>query len=214
VHQLKVRNLLEIIRNASDEVEGQFDLRINTKYLEGKGQVLLEEAYASLSGDGKPLCLQELKFDFKIKRNLFIYDNEAHFNRYRLATLKTSLYEVFSFTWTEAYKRMCRTFEKECLKTGCNERVWYGPPVAQKSFGVGEFPGELIGNGSPGWKLNAYNDAQYDLLTRLHGYKLIRIPAYESLMLGGSLKKIDDLLLQPKEENAGLIANWVLRKVQ
>lgn len=87
------------------------------------------------------------------------------------------------------------------------------PPIAERIFGKSEAIGELTGNGSAGWKLNAYNDAQYDLLSRLHGYKLIRIPMYENLMIGGSLKKIDDLLLHPSESHRDAIVAWLNRKL-
>jgi aryl-phospho-beta-D-glucosidase BglC (GH1 family) len=113
----------------------------------------------------------------------------------------------------DSYKRLCRNFERECLKAGLQDRIWNGPPIASKIFGKSEEYGDLSGNGSAGWKLNAYNDVQYDLITRLHGFKLVRIPVYENLMTGGSLKKIDDLLLNPKEENQKILVNWISRKL-
>lgn len=114
----------------------------------------------------------------------------------------------------DGYKRLCRNHERDCLKTGLQERIWNGPPIAAKTFGKSEEPGDLSGNGSAGWKLNAYNDVQYDLVSRLHGFKLLRVPVYENIMIGGSLKKIDDLLLHPKEEYRAGIRNWFLRKIQ
>ncbi len=213
MHQIKINNLLRIISQASSEVEAPFELPVHAKYLEGKGNELLKEVYESVSGIGNPICLQHLKIDFKINRFLFLYDDEVHFNRYRLMTLKTSLYEVFSYQWVDAYRRMCRNYERECIKAGSQERIWTGPPIAQRAFGKAEVSGELSGNGASGWKLNAYNDAQYDLISRLHGYKLIRIPVYENIMIGGTLRKIDDLLLQPKEDTATAIGNWLIRKM-
>lgn len=214
MHSLKVNNLIQILREATVDLEEFFLIKVNNEFLKGKGEALLAEAFASLGGKGQPILLDNLKFDFKINRFLFLYDDEVHFNRYRLTTLKTDIYGVFSFYWSEAYKRQCRTFEKECLKVGLQERIWNGPPIAAKVFGIGEEVGELTGNGSPGWKLNAYNDAQYDLLSRLHGYKLIRISVYENIMTGGSLKQIDGLLLNPKEDNQKAITNWLLRKME
>lgn len=213
MHHLKVENIYRILKDSDLQVEHNFQLDVNPGFLKGKGEILLNEAFSGLGGNGNVPLLEKLRFDFKINRHVFLYDDEVHFNRYRLATLKTSLYEVFSFPWAEAYLRLCRTYEKECLKTGLQERVWNGPPIAGKLFGKSEPPGDLSANGSSGWKLNAYNDTQYDLVSRLHGYKLIRIPLYENLMIGGSLKKIDDLLLHPKEENQQGILNWFSRKL-
>lgn len=219
VHNLKIHNLIETLRSAELDaslfvLEDLFEIKVNKKYLDGKGEELINQVFSSLGGKGHPILLETLKFDFRINRFLFLYDDEVNFNRYRLSTLKTDIYEVFSYQWVDSHKRLCRTYERECLKTGLLERIWFGPPLASKVFGKGETPGELTGSGSPGWKLNAYNDAQYDLISRLHGFKLIRISGYENIMTGGSLKKINDLLLNPKEENQKAIANWLLRKLE
>jgi hypothetical protein len=214
MHYLKVENLFGILKESGLQIEFNHQLEVNPGYLKGKGEALLDEVFSGLGGSGTVPLLEKLKFDFKVNRHVFLYDDEVHFNRYRLATLKTSMYEVFTFPWTEAYLRLCRTYEKECLKTGLQERIWNGPPIAGKLFGKSETAGDLSANGSSGWKLNAYNDTQYDLVSRLHGYKLVRIPLYENLMLGGSLKKIDDLLLHPKEENKNGIINWFSRKTE
>ncbi|MCH6200800.1 hypothetical protein MMU07_14540 [Aquiflexum sp. LQ15W] len=213
MHHLKVENLYGILKESGLHMEFNHQLEVNPNYLKGKGENFLNEVFSGLGGSGTVPILEKLKFDFKVNRHVFLYDDEVHFNRYRLTSLKTSMYEVFSFPWTEAYLRLCRTYEKECLKTGLQERIWNGPPIAGKLFGKSEIAGELSANGSSGWKLNAYNDTQYDLVSRLHGYKLIRIPLYENLMIGGSLKKIDDLLLHPKEENRQGILNWFSRKI-
>jgi hypothetical protein len=214
MHQIKVQHLLSILQALDLPIDIEFNLEVNPSFLKGKGETLLKSVFEELDGKGNIPVLEHLKFDFKINRYLFIYDDAVHFNRYRLLTLKSELYSVFSFPWVDSYKRLCRTFEKECIKAGLQDRIWSGPPIASRIYGKSEEPGDLSGNGSSGWKLNAYNDVQYDLISRLHGYKLIRIPEYENLMIGGSLKKIDDLLLNPKEENQKAIRNWVSRKVQ
>jgi hypothetical protein len=214
MHQIKVQHLLDILHRSELPVDVEFHLEVNFSYLTGKGETLLNAVFEELRGSGKMPILEHLKFDFKINRFLFVYDDAVHFNKYRLSTLKTDLYSTFTFPWVDSYKRLCRTFEKECIKAGLQDRIWNGPPIASRIFGKSEEAGNLSGNGSSGWKLNAYNDAQYDLISRLHGFKLIRIPEYENIMIGGSLKKIDDLLLNPKEEYQKAILNWVTRKVQ
>ncbi|RPA69196.1 hypothetical protein EF405_05165 [Cyclobacteriaceae bacterium YHN15] len=213
MHQLKIKNLLEIIQSTEIPLEVDFTLEVNKNYLKGKGEELLKEVFHELGGIGSPPILDRLKFDFKINRLVFIYDDEIHFNRYRLISLKSNIYDTFSFLWRDTYLRLCRNFEKECQKAGLQERIWNGPPLAIKVFGKSEEYGELTGNGSSGWKLNAYNDAQYDLFSRLHGYKLVRIPMYENLMIGGSLRKIDDLLIRPTEQMENGIKNWFQRKL-
>lgn len=213
MHQIKVNKLTEIIQATEVPLEIDFLLQVNKGFLKGKGENLLIEVFRELGGIGTPPILEKLKFDFKINRTLFLYDGEVHFNRYRLISIKSAIYDHFSYPWRDAYLRLCRNFEKECLKVGLQDRIWNGPPIAPKVFGKSEVFGDLSGNGSPGWKLNAYNDAQHDLLSRLHGYKLIRIPMYENLMIGGSLRKIDDLLIRPSEQTEQGIKNWFLRKL-
>jgi len=213
MHSIKIKALLNILHAGEVPFEESFMLPVNRKLLDAKAEQLLREAYEVLEGVGEPVYLPQLKFDFKIGRFLFFYDEESHFNRYRLKTFSTAIYQTFSFSWLDSYKRLCRTYERDCLKAGMQERVWEGPPIARRCFGVPEEAGDLTGNGATGWKLNAYNDAQYDLITRLAGYKMIRLPMYENLMVSGSLKSINQLLLSPKEETHRAIVNWINRKL-
>jgi len=212
VHQSKIHSLIDLLSDQELDLNPSFSVEINPAILDEKATALMREVYTDVGGINDPIYLNKVKFDFKIDNYLFIYDNENHFNRYRLSSLKSEIYHIFNFSWKDAYTRLSRTYERDCLKSGMQERIWNGPPIAQKHFGVSEEPGDLSGNGSAGWKLNAYNDAQIDLYSRLLGYKLIRIPKYENIMIGGSLKMIDELLLSPKEAYASGIASWIKRK--
>jgi len=214
VHQSKIKTLIELLADQDLDINPLFSVEINPAIIDEKASSLMQNVYDHVGGKKRPILLHKVKFDFKIGNHLFIYDNENHFNRYRLSSLKSDLYTVFNFGWKESYLRLSRTYERDCLKSGMQERIWNGPPLAQIHFGESEEPGDLSGNGSAGWKLNAYNDAQIDLYSRLLGYKLIRIPKYENIMIGGSLKMIDQLLLSPKESNAAGIAAWIRRKCE
>lgn len=211
---LMTRQLDLILREGGVDFERDFDLELEPRYLDQKGQNWLADIYESLGGFGQAPLLEKLKLDFKINRNLFVYDDESHFNRYRLITFRSDLYSEFNFPFVETQKRLCRTYEKECLKVGMQQRIWNGTPMAKHCFGEGSEPGDFSGNGAVGWKLAAYNDAQYDLQTRIHGYKLFRITPFETLMIGGSLKRLDQLLINPKEEQRTMLLNWFMRKYQ
>lgn len=213
MHPVKIKALLNALHTGEVSLEEDFKLPFNKKLLDPKAENFLKEVYETLGGIGDPVHLPQLKFDFKIDRFLFLYDGETHFNRYRLKTFSAEIYDTFSFSWADAYKRMCRTYERDCLKAGMQERVWQGPPLAKRCFGEGEEAGDLSGNGATGWKLNAYNDVQYDLITRLSGYKIIRLPMYENLMVSGSLKSINQLLISPKDETNAAIVSWITRKL-
>jgi hypothetical protein len=211
---LMTRQLDLILREGEVDFERDFELELVPKYLDEKGQNWLAEIYDDLGGIGKLPLLEKLKFDFKINRNLFVYDDELHFNRYRLITFRSDLYSELSFPFLETQKRLCRSYEKECQKVGMQQRIWNGTPIAKHCFGEASEAGDFSGNGAIGWKLTAYNDAQFDLQTRIHGFKLFRITPFETLMTGGSLKRLDQLLINPKEEQRAMLLNWFNRKYQ
>ncbi|MEX2512704.1 MAG: hypothetical protein WD398_07355 [Cyclobacteriaceae bacterium] len=210
---MKIAFLLKALALEDIPADINYQIKVEKKMLGGKGLELLEAAYLNLNGISELPILNHLKIDFKIGKNLFLYDDAHHFNRYRMVTLKSEIYQVFNFTWHSNYQRLCRAHERECMLSGLQDRVWNGPPLASKSFGISEEPGDLSGNGAPGWKLNAYNDVQYDLISRLQGFRMIRIPAYENLLVGGSLKRIDQLLLRPDENTLSAIGSWLNRKM-
>ncbi|WPR77442.1 hypothetical protein [Algoriphagus sp. NG3] len=209
---LITRQLELILREGEVDFERDFELEVVPKYLDKKGHDWLSEIYGDLGGVGQIPLLKKLKFDFKLGRHLVLYDEEIHFNRYRLISYRSDFYSEMNFPFTETQKRLCRTYERDCLKVGLQQRVWNGPPLARHSFGEAGEPGDFSGNGASGWKLIAYNDAQVDLQTRIHGYKLFRIAPYETLMTGGSLKRLDQLLINPKEEQRTMLLNWFIRK--
>lgn len=213
MHQIKVQSLLKTLDSCDIRYDPDFSLDVGVGLLDRKALEWLQSGYEGLGGEDSAICLSKLRFDFAIDRHLFLIDGAVHFNRYRLLTLKNDLYQVFTFPWAVSYERLCRQQERACLQAGLQERVWNGPPLAAKCFGPSEEYGDLSGNGSAGWKLNAYNDMQYDLISRLHGFRLIRIPVYETIMTGGSLKKIDQLLLNPSQTTMEIIGKWLSRKL-
>lgn len=213
MEHLITRQLDLILREGGADYDWQTELEVVPNYLDSKGKIWLQEILEELGANDSFPLLEKLKFDFKIGRHVLVWDDEVHFNRYRLATLRSPMYEEWSFNFSEAWKRLCRTYEKEALKSGMQLRIWTGPPVAKTIFGSPSELGDFSGNGAVGWKLIAYNDAQMDLQTRIHGYKLIRLSPYETLMTGGSLKRLDQLLVNPKEEQRAMIYNWLMRKL-
>lgn len=210
---LMTRQLDLILKESELDVEQEFVFEINPSFLDIQAKEILEKAFGSLGGNSEYPLLRKLKFDFKIKRFLILYDEEYHFNRYRLNTFKSELYNLFTFQFVETQKRLSRSFERDCLKVALQERKWFGPPIARACFGEGSEPGDFSSTGAPGWKLQAFNDLQIDLQTRIHGYKLIRLSPYETLMISGGLKRLDQLLINPKEETRAAILKWFERKL-
>jgi hypothetical protein len=181
--------------------------------LDARCKFWLSTVLEDLGGKGSFPLFEKVPVDFKFGRTLILWDEELVFNRYRGITFRSDLYEEFQFTFLEGHKRLCRTYEKEALKVGMQQRIWEGPPLATRVFGQPSEPGDFHGVGATGWKLIAYNHLQVDLLTRIHGYKLIRLSPYETIMTGGSLKRLDQLLINPKEEQRSMLFAWLMRKL-
>ncbi|EIM77577.1 hypothetical protein A3SI_06459 [Nitritalea halalkaliphila LW7] len=112
MRDVKIQVLREAVHALSPELEDNSEVAVQEHFLTGKGQDWLEEVFRALGGKGRAPLLKKLKFDLKIGRNVFLYDDEVHFNRYRLETLRSRVYEEMTFEWIAAHKRLCRTYEK------------------------------------------------------------------------------------------------------
>ncbi len=207
------RQLDLILKEGGATYDWQVDFEVQPRYLDSRSKSWLNSVLEDLGGTGSFPLFEKVPVDFKLGRTLILWDDEVNFNRYRGISLRSPMYEEFQYTFFEGHKRLCRTFEKEALKAGMPKRIWDGPPLATRIFGNSSDPGDFHGVGASGWKLGAYNQMQVDLLTRIHGYKLIRLSPYETIMTGGSLKRLDQLLINPKEEHRSMLYGWLMRKL-
>ena len=85
------RQLDLILKEGGALYEWQPELEIIPKYLDEKGRSWLKEILNDLGSGGDLALLEKLKLDFKIGRHVIVWDDEVHFNRYRLWTLRSSL---------------------------------------------------------------------------------------------------------------------------
>ena len=207
------RQLDLILQEGGAIYDWQVDFEVQPRYLDARSKSWLSTVLEDLGGKGTFPLFEKVPVDFKFGRTLILWDEELVFNRYRGISFKSELYEEFQFTFLEGHKRLCRTYEKEALKAGMQQRIWEGSPLATRLFGQPSEPGDFHGVGATGWKLLAYNHLQVDLLTRIHGHKLIRLSPYETIMTGGSLKRLDQLLINPKEEQRSMLFAWLMRKI-
>jgi len=213
MEHLMTRQLDLILQEGGAIYDWQVDFEVQPRYLDARSKSWLSTVLEDLGGKGTFPLFEKVPVDFKFGRTLILWDEELVFNRYRGISFKSELYEEFQFTFLEGHKRLCRTYEKEALKAGMQQRIWEGSPLATRLFGQPSEPGDFHGVGATGWKLLAYNHLQVDLLTRIHGYKLIRLSPYETIMTGGSLKRLDQLLINPKEEQRSMLFAWLMRKI-
>ena len=207
------RQLDLILKEGGANYDWKTDFEVQPQYLDARGKGWLAHGLEELGGKGSFPLFDKIQVDFKIGRTLILWDDELVFNRYRGITFRSEMYEEFQFPFLEGHKRLCRTYEKEALKAGMQQRIWEGSPLATRIFGQASEPGDFHGVGASGWKLLAYNHLQVDLLSRIHGYKLIRLSPYETIMTAGSLKRLDQLLINPKEEQRSMLFGWLMRKL-
>ena len=213
MEHLMTRQLDLILKEGGASYDWKIDFEVQPQYLDARGKGWLAHGLEELGGKGSFPLFEKIQLDFKIGRTLILWDDELVFNRYRGITFRSEMYEEFQFAFLEGHKRLCRTYEKEALKAGMQQRIWEGPPLATRIFGQPSEPGGFHGVGASGWKLLAYNHLQVDLLCRIHGYKLIRLSPYETIMTAGSLKRLDQLLINPKEEQRSMLYGWLMRKL-
>jgi len=213
MEHLMTRQLDLILKEGGASYDWKVDFEVQPQYLDSRSKGWLAGVMDELGGKGSFPLFDKVPVNFKIGRTIILWDEELAFNRYRGITFKSVMYEEFQFTFSEGHKRLCRTYEKEALKVGTQQRMWEGSPLATRIFGKPSEPGDFHGVGATGWKLLAYNHMQVDLLSRIHGYKLIRLSPYETIMTGGSLKRLDQLLINPKEEQRSMLFGWLMRKL-
>jgi hypothetical protein len=213
MEHLMTRQLDLILKEGGASYDWKVDFEVQPQYLDARSKGWLAGVLDELGGKGSFPLFDKVPVNFKIGRTIILWDEELVFNRYRGITFRSEMYEEFQFTFSEGHKRLCRTYEKEALKVGTQQRIWEGSPLATRIFGKPSEPGDFHGVGATGWKLLAYNHLQVDLLSRIHGYKLIRLSPYETIMTGGSLKRLDQLLINPKEEQRSMLFGWLMRKL-
>lgn len=182
------------------------------KILETNLAESIVEVYKALGGRTDPTSLESSSFDLQTSRFTLQLDEALHFNRYRLITLKSSIYDNLYGIDVEKYRMYCRKYEKECLKSGASKPFWSNK-LAIQHFGHPEDFGDLSGNGAPGWKLLAFQEFLKDAFALQNNIKLMRIPIWEEIMFNKQLQKLKDLLLSPGQREAEVILNLIDRKL-
>lgn len=174
-----------------------------------RGDIL--EVYEDLGGKTALPPFEARPFDLEFMTKVVLFDDEPWFNRYRMITLRSEIYEKSKLP-VQTYRKWCRNEEKECLKGGLSPNVWTNRE-AESYFGKSEDPGDFGLNGSAGWKLKAWKDYLADISGKLGHYEVVRIPIYEEIMIEGKLKRFKDFLLYRKPEDEKYIASFMRRKL-
>ncbi len=149
---------------------------------------------------------------FESRKFALEYDDQLSYNRYRLKTFRSDIYQNFPGIKLDKVRNYCNKYEKECLKSGSAPGLWTNPE-AENLFGKAEQPGDFGLNGASGWKLRAYQDFLKDIYSRFSKVRLLRISCWDEILINKQLHKIGDLLNNPSEKTAEHILKFIERRV-
>lgn len=168
--------------------------------------------YAQLGGKGHWQQIELPTIDIWAGDYFLMIDDHLHFNRYRGITLRAPQYQKTSILHLDSYQRYCRQYEAECKKAGLAKNLWT-TTKAEQHFGEAAEVGEFEGNGSPAWKLRAFEALLIDSAAVVSQVKLLRLPIYANLMVGGQLMRLDKLLMVANEQYAKAVLQWIARSI-
>jgi hypothetical protein len=138
---------------------------------------------------------------------------DFHFNKYRLITLRSSLYDEKTLSFDlQKVRNFCRTKEREAAKSGFQKEIWSNS-VAENIFGKAEDSGDFTGNGSSGWKLNALANYLFDFYALRKNLNLVRLTYYDVLMVQGNLTTIGKHLKLKNKDFDKPIQRYLARKI-
>lgn len=123
-------------------------------------------------------------------------DEEQHFNRYRLLTLESPLYNELKRFPLDEYKSYCKEHERACRTDG---RFWTSKPC-EMQFGKAGERGVLDGMGAPRWKQRAFYDFLKDLSGLIIGTQYIRVSIYDKVQTSDLVKTVDYVIRNREQE--------------
>ncbi|HCN83259.1 MAG TPA: hypothetical protein DIT07_06495 [Sphingobacteriaceae bacterium] len=91
----------------------------NSKYIE-----IADRVYRNLNGQYSDIPINYGSWDISTSNFILEFDEERHFNRYRLTTLKSELYNQSKFFIKDDYSNYCHQFEGLCLRAASWGKNW------------------------------------------------------------------------------------------
>ena len=147
--------------------------------------------YRNLGGLDVAPKLKPGGWDIPLKEAIIELDEENHFNRYRLTTLESPIYQNCNSFNLEGYRSYCHRHELRCVTSG---NYWDTPSAARQFGQSNPTRGNLSGGGSSRWKQRAFNDFLKDAYSIITGVPVIRISIYDTFRnhtIGELLKRAD-----------------------
>ena len=149
-----------------------------------RGQFLLssefysevESMYKQLGGIlGEP-PLTFGSWDISTPEFILELDEENHFNRYRLQTLNSNVYQMINGFRLDEYMRFCTLYESGCRKHG----GFWKNNSSEKLFVKSDDNGCLDGAGSSRWRQRAFYDFLRDVTGLIMEIPVIRLSIYQT----------------------------------
>lgn len=151
--------------------------------------------YKNLGGVLPEIPVKAGSYDIDTREFIIELDEENHFNRYRLATLDSVIYQENKNLDVAKYKICCRQYEDKCRRTPLG---YWENPSAQKMFGVSPVDGDFGIDTPSRWKQRAFYDYIKDITSIVLDVPILRISIYDlykgytidSLIKGGYEKAL------------------------
>ena len=136
----------------------------------------VESMYKELGGIlGEP-PLTFGSWDISTPEFILELDEENHFNRYRLQTLNSSIYQMINGFRLDEYMRFCTLYESGCRKHG----GFWKNNSSEKLFVKSDDNGCLDGAGSSRWRQRAFYDFLRDVTGLIMEIPVIRLSIYQT----------------------------------
>ena len=136
----------------------------------------VESMYKELGGIlGEP-PLTFGSWDISTPEFILELDEENHFNRYRLQTLSSNIYQMINGFRLDEYMRFCTLYESGCRKHG----GFWKNNSSEKLFVKSDDNGCLDGAGSSRWRQRAFYDFLRDVTGLIKEIPVIRLSIYQT----------------------------------
>ena len=136
----------------------------------------VERMYKELGGTQEEPPLKFGAWDISTPKFIMELDEENHFNRYRLQTLNSNIYQMINGFRLDEYMRFCTLYEYSCRKHG----GFWKNNSSEKLFVKSDDNGCLDGTGSSRWKQRAFYDFLRDVTGLIKGIPVIRLSIYQT----------------------------------
>lgn len=149
----------------------------------------IDNVYRILGGKQNKYPTNYRGYDIICKNFILELDEERHFNRYRLLTLNSNIYNNKKYFDYELYRIYCKDKEYECKIAASWGRNWK-TDSSDKQFGESNIEGCLESNGSSRWKQRAFYDYLRDISFYISGIPIIRVSIWEKMDEGNIIDNI------------------------